>query len=133
MFCFCGILAGNTASARRHEELHDGSKSYTTRRRATRRVEELHDGSKSYTTPRSATRRVNLRKRCDESERYQIRDLTMRERRRHRNLILFLTEHAHAAIVCFSDVLEIRNRRENNNFGVPVRTVEKTSATIKQM
>ena len=58
-----------------------------------------------------------------------------RQRRRHRNLIPFLTEHAHAAIVRFSDVLEIRNRRENNNFGVAVRMVEKTStsARIKRM
>ena len=56
-----------------------------------------------------------------------------RQRRRHRNLIPFLTEHAHAALVRFSDVLEVRNRRENNNFGVAVRTVEKTSARIKRM
>ena len=46
------------------------------------------------------------------SDRLRNRNL---QRRRHRNLILFLTEHAHAAIVRFSDVLEIRNRRENNN------------------
>ena len=64
------------------------------------------------------------------SDRLRNRNLL---RRRHRNLITFLTEHAHAAIVRFSDVLEIRNRRENNNFGVAVKTVEKTSARIKRI
>ena len=48
-------------------------------------------------------------------------------------MIPFLTELAHAALARFSDVLEIRNQRENNSFGVTIRTVEKTSARIKRM
>ena len=56
MFCFCWIMAGNTACARRDEELHDATKSYTTRRRATRRFQKLHDASKSYTTRRNRSK-----------------------------------------------------------------------------